>query len=261
MLKHLKICDWTLLVLTLLILASSLQLEITAGATPLWVWLHMAAGTLFLLLILRHLYLHFRWKSWWTRLVASRAAPSTPSTRATAPSSPYSSSLDSRPAKAPSPEAPFSPSPDSRPAPEVPISSSPEAPSSPSPDSRPAKASSCFNVSVPVQWSERKRAASPQPPASPQSAPSRNSRRPLRWLAITGILLLLSAGAAAAHWLADPVHSGIGALHGKIGFLFLILLIPNILRHRRFYLPRKPAAKTPLRPYGRPAPSSNSGDA
>ena len=239
MLKHLKICDWTLLVLTLLILASSLQLEITAGATPLWVWLHMFLGTLFLLLILRHLYLHFRWTNWWTRLVASRPAPSIPS----------------------------SSSPDSRPAPEVPISSSPEAPSSPSPDSRPAKASSCFNVSVPVQWSERKRAASPQspaspqPPASPQSATPRNSRRPLRWLTLTGILLLLSAVAAAAHWLADPVHSGIGALHGKIGFLFLILLIPHILRHRRFYLPRKPAAKTPLRPYRKPAPHSHRGEA
>ncbi len=217
MLKHLKICDWTLLVLTLLILASSLQLEITAGATPLWVWLHMAAGTLFLLLIVRHLYLHFRWKNWWTRLVASGPAPSA----ATAPSSPSSSS----------------------------------------PASRPAPASSCFNVSVPVQWSERKRAASPQPPASPQSAPSRNSRLPLRWLTLTGILLLLSAIVAALHWLADPVHSGIGALHGKIGFLFLILLIPHILRHRRFYLPRKPAAKTPLRPYGKPAPHSYHGEA
>lgn len=168
-LKPLKICDRALLVLTLLILASSLQLEITAGATPLWVWLHMALGTLFLLLILRHLYLHFRWTNWWTRLVASRP-----------------------------------------------------------------------------------------------------TRRPLRWLTITGLLLLLSAIVAALHWLAAPVHSFPGALHGKIGFLFLILLIPHILRHRRFYLPRKPARKhpadtrlpnpSPLRPLS-PAPLSDRGEA
>ena len=55
--------------------------------------------------------------------------------------------------------------------------------------------------------------------------------------------------------------AAVGIVEKIIGFLFLILLIPHILRHRRFYHLSKPAAKTPLRPYGKPAPHSYHGEA
>ena len=62
--KKLKICDWSLLVATIAMLASSIQLEATGSRAIVWVWLHIIIGCLFFANIIWHLYLHFGWKSW-----------------------------------------------------------------------------------------------------------------------------------------------------------------------------------------------------
>lgn len=63
----LRICDWSLLVVTVLMLASSIQQEgwwLGMG----FVWTHIVLGILFFLLIGWHLQLHFQWKNWFVRL-------------------------------------------------------------------------------------------------------------------------------------------------------------------------------------------------
>lgn len=45
--KKLKICDWLLLVATVVMLASSIQLEATGSCAVIWVWLHIIIGCLF----------------------------------------------------------------------------------------------------------------------------------------------------------------------------------------------------------------------
>lgn len=50
--KKLKICNWTLLIIYILTLASSLQLEIAGNASMLWVILHLIVATSFLAVIL-----------------------------------------------------------------------------------------------------------------------------------------------------------------------------------------------------------------
>lgn len=54
----LKLCDWILLVLTVFIFASGVQLEINPDGTRVWVWLHIAIGIFFISEILWHISLH-----------------------------------------------------------------------------------------------------------------------------------------------------------------------------------------------------------
>lgn len=63
----LRICDWSLLMVTLLMLASSVQQEgwwLGMG----FVWVHIVLGIIFFLSIGWHLQLHFQWKNWFVRL-------------------------------------------------------------------------------------------------------------------------------------------------------------------------------------------------
>lgn len=129
----LKQCNRVLLVTTLLILASSLQLEINSHAPVLWVWIHIVTGILFLSLICRHIYLHFRWNNWIMRLIRKR-------------------------------------------------------------------------------------------------------RGVVRWMTVSGLLLILSACIATIHWTATTAHTVVGAIHGKIGFIFILLTIIHIIRYRRFFI-------------------------
>lgn len=129
--KHrLRICDAALLAVTVLSLASSIQLEATGSSGTSWVWIHITVCTAFIALICRHIYLHFKWN--WRRLFTSKKGT-------------------------------------------------------------------------------------------------------IKALSVLGLLVVLSAGIAAAHWIATGTHSGIGGLHGKIGFLFLIIATAHIIRHRKFY--------------------------
>lgn len=61
-------CDWTLIALTIVTLASSVQLEATGSLSIIWVWLHILIATLFIVLIGWHLFLHFKWKNWFNKL-------------------------------------------------------------------------------------------------------------------------------------------------------------------------------------------------
>lgn len=63
----LKICDWSLLVVTILALASSIQQECRWLGMG-FVWLHIVLGIVFFLLIGWHLQLHFQWNNWFVRL-------------------------------------------------------------------------------------------------------------------------------------------------------------------------------------------------
>lgn len=66
-LTKLKICDWLLLVVSVLMLASSIQLEgWWLGMS--FIWTHIAVGIVFFLLIGYHLQLHFNWQNWFVRL-------------------------------------------------------------------------------------------------------------------------------------------------------------------------------------------------
>lgn len=56
--KKLRICNISLLVLTIVMLASGLQLEINPAGMRIWVWLHIAVGILFSIDILWHLILN-----------------------------------------------------------------------------------------------------------------------------------------------------------------------------------------------------------
>lgn len=59
-----KICNWTLAALLPLVLASSIQLEVTAS-TGLWpILIHVFVATVFMSFIVWHIYLHFKWQKW-----------------------------------------------------------------------------------------------------------------------------------------------------------------------------------------------------
>lgn len=64
MTSKIKICDWSLLIFTVLMLASALQLEITSGADKTMVWLHIVLGSVFMANICWHLQLHYKWRNW-----------------------------------------------------------------------------------------------------------------------------------------------------------------------------------------------------
>ena len=69
----------------------------------------------------------------------------------------------------------------------------------------------------------------------------RQNSQVTRWLAIVGLLTLLSATIATIHWIGSYVHSPIGGVHGKIGFLFTILIIGHIAKRIKFFkLKKKP---------------------
>lgn len=130
--KRLKICNIALVLLSITILTSSIQLEATHSSGIVWVWLHIIIGTTFMAMIIWHLYLHFQWRSWIRKL--------------------------------------------------------------------------------------------------------RRQKSPVtHWLVIFGLLTLLTGIATFVHWLPTRLHSPIGAIHGKIGFLFIALAIAHTIRRISFF--------------------------
>lgn len=71
----------------------------------------------------------------------------------------------------------------------------------------------------------------------------KNKSGNIRWMTAIGFLTLLSGLITTGMWLHTPVHTGPGALHGKLGFLLLIVAGAHILRHRNFYRRPPRAAK------------------
>ncbi|MDE7426665.1 MAG: hypothetical protein K2M79_02545 [Muribaculaceae bacterium] len=62
--QKLKICDWVLAVLLPLVLASSIQLEVTSNSGFSPVIFHIIVAVPFMSLVIWHIYLHFQWKRW-----------------------------------------------------------------------------------------------------------------------------------------------------------------------------------------------------
>ncbi|MCM1070736.1 MAG: hypothetical protein NC210_00170 [[Clostridium] fimetarium] len=60
-----------------------------------------------------------------------------------------------------------------------------------------------------------------------------------RGLGLFCMLMIVSGIAATVAWLGTYTHSTIGGIHGKIGFIFLILVALHVRKYRRFYLPRR----------------------
>ena len=61
-------CDWTLAILLPIVLASSIQLEATSSSGIFPVIFHIIVAPLFMCLIVWHIYLHFQWKKWLTKI-------------------------------------------------------------------------------------------------------------------------------------------------------------------------------------------------
>lgn len=130
--QKLKVCDWILLIVTVLILLSSIQLEIIAGSSITWVWMHIIVGTMFFVLIGWHLQLHFQWRNWFLLLCKQKL-------------------------------------------------------------------------------------------------------KNTKWLTIIGILTIITAVMSTIGWIISPDHSKIGAVHGKFGFLFVVLVLWHIFHRLKFY--------------------------
>lgn len=130
--EKLRICNCSLLVLTVAILASGVQLEATdsAGLTPVWV--HVVLGLAFMAVVTYHVFLHYGTSNWFSRFRKQKS----PVTR--------------------------------------------------------------------LLW----------------------------WV---GLITLLTALIAWIHWLTTFTHAPIGGVHGKIGFLMIILVIGHIGKRIKFF--------------------------
>lgn len=57
-----------------------------------------------------------------------------------------------------------------------------------------------------------------------------------RVLAVLCALALTTGVVALVQWAVHQSHSGIGAVHGKIGFVFLLLCIGHAIKRKRFFV-------------------------
>lgn len=64
----LKICDWCLLILTIAILISGIQLEATGSSGLTSVWIHIVIGLLFMVMATYHIFLHFGYSNWFAKI-------------------------------------------------------------------------------------------------------------------------------------------------------------------------------------------------
>lgn len=130
--QKLKFCDWSLLILMIATLASSIQLEASHSRSITFVWLHVIIAILFIVFIIFHINLHFGWKNWLIKFSKLKS----PVTR--------------------------------------------------------------------ILW----------------------------WVTV---ILLISAIIALIHWIMTFTHSPIGGVHGKIGFLMILLAIGHTIKRAAFF--------------------------
>ena len=71
----LKLCNWGLLVASVAVLISGIQLEVIHSTGNFSVWLHIIIGLLFMGLVCAHIFLHFGKSNWFAkfRQLKSRA--------------------------------------------------------------------------------------------------------------------------------------------------------------------------------------------
>ncbi len=130
----LRICDWSLIVLTTGALFSGIQLELLSGSSYFWIWVHIGLSLLFLGICIWHIQLHFKSSNWFIRF----------------------KNLKSHVTK--------------------------------------------------MLW----------------------------WISL---FTLATGMAASLDWLASGVHGPIGAIHGKIGFLMILLVVGHIVKRMKFFFP------------------------
>ena len=70
--EKLKINDKSLGFTLILMLASGMQLEATAGSYAWSVWVHIVFGTLLTILSICHIYYHYRFSNWFARFAKNR---------------------------------------------------------------------------------------------------------------------------------------------------------------------------------------------
>lgn len=128
--RKLKICNRSLGLTLILMLASGIQLEATSGSYAWPVWVHIVFGTLLTILSICHIYYHYRFCNWFARFAQNH------------------------------------------------------------------------NTTTRVLW----------------------------WVFL---LTVISGFAATIQWLVENSHSPIGGVHGKIGFLMVIIAIIHAARHIR----------------------------
>lgn len=72
--KKLRLCDLLLMPITILVLLSSIQMEVCGGEGlfglpfSFWMYLHCILGTLMFVLVVEHLYLHLGKSKWLTKV-------------------------------------------------------------------------------------------------------------------------------------------------------------------------------------------------
>ena len=70
--EKLKICNRLLGLTLILMLASGIQLEATAGSYTWSVWVHFALVIILTVLSICHIYLHYRFSNWFARFAKNR---------------------------------------------------------------------------------------------------------------------------------------------------------------------------------------------
>lgn len=128
----LKLCDRSLLILTIAILISGIQLEATDSSGLSSVWIHIIVAMLFVGIAAYHVFLHFSHDNWFSRIRRQKSLPT----------------------------------------------------------------------------------------------------RVLWWVSL---ITLITGIAATAHWLVTFRHAPIGGVHGKLGFLMILLSSAHIIKRRQFF--------------------------
>lgn len=131
-LTKLRLCDWLLLIMTLAVIASAIQLEILSGTSAAWVWVHIILCLFFMGMCAWHIQLHFHKSNWFAKIRKQKS----PVTR--------------------------------------------------------------------LLW----------------------------WMSL---LTLLTGIIASIRWIVTDAHGPIGAVHGKIGFLMVILAVGHLLKRKKFF--------------------------
>ena len=70
--ERLRVCDRTLGIVLIVMLASGIQLEVTSGRYARSVWAHITLGIVLTALSVWHIYLHYRWSHWVARFRKNR---------------------------------------------------------------------------------------------------------------------------------------------------------------------------------------------
>ncbi len=70
--RRLKVCNRSLGIVLILMLVSGIQLEATSGRHVWSVWVHIALGIILTVLLLYHIYLHYKSGNWFARFAKNK---------------------------------------------------------------------------------------------------------------------------------------------------------------------------------------------